>query len=544
MNRQLKFKLIFTFILIIAFVFLFPKFFVYADVDVKNIDFKFTCYSPANTNDHSLGAVANGRNITYQDCTVNPKYNWYEYNYNGRNYVVLAAATNELLKSGELSSEGVTEKSYIHYFNYFDTFKFKFADSSFDSEEYYGIVLDSCGASMKVNEGDPQILDVYISGSNADCNNSAINQKKVKITDSNGVYGADAGTSSKAKKRALLLEGLKWIFVGLSNGVNMLMDYTATEGETGIKLTYDKDDITSDKNLKDEINVGDPIKKENIDTSKVKNIIKIANISSTIDNRKGEKESVYTEKTKIPVIPVDPYSLTCGKFEIFDIDFFNTNSENKNSAWKGFRDLVASISHAAMYIAAVLLLTMLIWRSVLFVQSSLSGKPKGAYESRTIMDNAVKSIVVMGTIYAIMVLILYLYNNLLGIALNGNDNIYLIKASVEKVYSFNTNFTGYIKYMTMTTNSIGGLVYGIAYACVTILNILTFVGMFARMVIVGAMIGVAPITAVYTMQGKSVGDKPKLTNVFIFEYFIKFYFILVFAPLIVVVLYRFILNLV
>ena len=56
--------------------------------------------------------------------------------------IVVAGATNELLKSG-YNVKGSQKKQDKHYFNYYDTGKIKINDKWYDF-----IVLDSCGASM------------------------------------------------------------------------------------------------------------------------------------------------------------------------------------------------------------------------------------------------------------------------------------------------------------------------------------------------------------------------------------------------------------
>ena len=48
-----------------------------------------------------------------------------------------------------------------------------------------------------------------------------------------------------------------------------------------------------------------------------------------------------------------------------------------------------------MYIAAALLVSMLIWRSILFVRSALGDNPQGAFESRRIMDNFIKAVLII-----------------------------------------------------------------------------------------------------------------------------------------------------
>ena len=68
MNKQLIHKLKYLIILIIVFIFLSPHTLVFADADVNNIKFKFTCYSDQET---SYNALNSG--LTHNDFTVNPK---------------------------------------------------------------------------------------------------------------------------------------------------------------------------------------------------------------------------------------------------------------------------------------------------------------------------------------------------------------------------------------------------------------------------------------------------------------------------------------
>ena len=519
--------------MIIAFIFLFYNIFVYADVDVKDIQFKFTCYSPANTNDHSLGAAVNGRNITYEDCTLNSKYNWYEYNYNGTNYVVLAAATNELLKSGELASEGVTEQSHIHYFNYFDTFKFKFSDSSFDQEEYYGIILDSCGASMKVKEGDPQILDVYISGSNEDCNNSSINQKLVQITDSNGNYGANAGTSSSSTTRNWLLELLGSMFSLPADFINIGLNMPQKWGKYSILNAYDKTYIDDHKKIAKKLDVSESTTEEGASNSSDK-ILKVANISSTIDNRKGEKSVVFSSSTQIPYMPIDAYSMVIGKVKTFDIDFFSNSKTNSS-----LKKVVKAGSHVVLYISAAALLTMIIWRGILVVMSTLGQNPVQATESRMIIDNAVKAIALLAGIYVIIILMQEGYTLLSNALLNGNKEEFPIRMNVEGVCSFNTNLIGYFKYLSLSSDSLAGLAYSMAYLGMSLISLTCFVFMLARTLIVAALTIFAPVTAIYAIAQRTPTSEASLGNVFILRNFLGILFRWIYAPIITIAIIKF-----
>ena len=67
----------------------------------------------------------------------------YVYNYNGKDYIAVAAATNALKKSGYSKNNAQKEQPDKHYFNNFDTFTM-----TINNHDYDCIVLDSCGASM------------------------------------------------------------------------------------------------------------------------------------------------------------------------------------------------------------------------------------------------------------------------------------------------------------------------------------------------------------------------------------------------------------
>lgn len=84
-----------------------------------------------------------------------------------------------------------------------------------------------------------------------------------------------------------------------------------------------------------------------------------------------------------------------------------------------------------------------------------------------------------------MIIMMYLYNKLLKIFLNGNNSIYLIRVNVENVYSFNTNVVGYLKYMTLNSNVLASLGYSLLYMIIELINLLWFGVMFARMAIIG-----------------------------------------------------------
>ena len=97
------------------------------------------------------------------DFQVNEK-GWYTY----QGKIVLAGATEELLRSGYNINKGNIRQSEKHYFRYYDTLTIEI-----DGIKYNAIILDSCGISMW--EGYHR-LDLFVSSKEY-----VIDRKNVKI---------------------------------------------------------------------------------------------------------------------------------------------------------------------------------------------------------------------------------------------------------------------------------------------------------------------------------------------------------------------------
>ena len=510
--------------------------------DVTTLRFELTGY----------GGYQLGSGKTDNDFTTNSKYGWREFEKDGQRYVVFAAATHEMLnankgRSGTYWFYGA-KFDHIHYFHYNDTIQFKFEDESFDSQVYNGIMLDSGDAmmfpqhSLYKRESGINMLDVYFGTNGESDSRIGTISGKVILATMDGTFSSNAGTTNSQSKKDMIIEFFYGLCHGLGDGIQMALNYAGTSmsWKDCKKLTYKRADIEANKKLNKQIQVEDAKSKtENTEEASEEseteyNTIKEANILSSADNRQGQKETIYTKDTEIPVMPIDLYSSSIDKVELFDIDFFNTKSSNKNKFWKGIRAFVSGTSHIVMYIAAALLLTMLIWRSILLVRSALGDNPQGAYESRQIMDNFIKSVLIISCVYLAMITMIYLYKQLLKIFLNGNNSIYLIRVNVEGVYSFNTNIIGYLKYMTLNSNIYAAFGYSIIYAIVQIFNLFWFG--FMLIIRSGAMIVmtiIAPLTAVYSMRGRTPTNGTNSRNLLNFGRFIRFYIIVLFLPLVV-----------
>ncbi len=505
--------------------------------DVSTLRFELTGYGG-----HQLGS---GK--TSSDFTSNSKYGWSELEQDGQKYVVLAAATHEMLSAHKNASGKYwfygAKFDHIHYFHYNDTIQFKFEDENFDSNVYNGIILDSGDAMMfpqyELYKRDTglNMFDVYFGENGESASGVSTITQKVVLATTTGTFSSNAGKSNSINKRNLFVELIQKIFQGIGDICEILVNAaTGISWKTSKKLTYTRADIEADSKLNDKIQVDDPV--SDIDNDETLNAddynaLRTVNIKSTADNRKGQQETIYSANTEIPVMRTDFYGTSIKNIKILDVDFFNTNSSNSNDGWKVIRGFVSGASHIVMYVAAALLLTMIIWRSILFVRSSLGDNPEGAYESRQVMDNFIRAVLLLGCVYLIMTFLYYFYKQMVNILTNGNNSVYLLRLNVEGVYAFNTNVMGYLKYMTMNSNTLAALGASICYAVASIFNLLWFGVMFVRMILIGGLIVIAPLTAVYAMMGRTPSEGVHTGNILNLSNFMTFYSVLLFLPFVV-----------
>ncbi len=554
MNNKYKRKIYLIICALMVFIFLFPLPILYATnpdeatepyvteddgsdgPDTDDIKFELTGY---------VGGNALGSGKTDADFTTNSKYGWREYEKNGEKYVVLAAATHEML-SANIGRTGTywfygAKFDHIHYFHYNDTIQFKFEDESFDSEVYNGIILDSGDAMMypqhslyKRDKG-INMFDVYYGASNQNTSNISKISGKIVLTSTTGTFTEKAGTKSSKKKKRTTSDVFAALFRYVGDGLQTIIDCAGTDLtiKSASKLTYTKSDIRNLNYINKEIKV-----KASSKTPNNSKVVRTINIPSYVQNEKGAKETVYTDETEIPVIPVDTYSSSINKIEMFDIDFFDKTNKNSNGMWNIINTFVKGASQAVIYLSSVGIFAMIIFRAILLVTSTFRDNPEEAHRSKTIMDSCVKSILIVSLGYVLMALIMYGYNEIIKIILNGNDSSYLIRVNVDGVYSFNTNIVGYMKYLSLNSNGDSSFMYTVSYCVISVVNFFWFAFMFARTWIVGGLIVIMPISAVYEMLGRTPSEGRGLNNIFVFENCMRVYTCFIFVPLIMVLTYR------
>ena len=422
MNKEYRLEKCIIIVLTVLFVCLFPSLTVFATGDHSTTGADGKTYTYSIDDDGTDGpdvstlrfelTIFGGNQLatglTDDSFTTNSKYGWREYEKDGVKYVVLCGATHEMLAYSKNRADEYwfygAKFDHIHYFHHYDTIQFKFEDQNFDSEVYNGMILESGDAMMfpqhqfYKRESGINMFDVYF-GANGE--SDSIEDKisgKVVLATMDGTFSSNAGKTNSQSKKNMIAEFFAGVFHGIGDAIQMALDFAGTnmEWKDAKKLTYSKGDIEADKKINDKIQVEDASSNEEDDKDqKDYKTIKEANISSTADNRKGQKETIYASDTEIPVMPIDFYSSSIDKVKLFDINFYNTKSNNSNKLWKGIRAFVSGASHIAMYIAAALLLTMLICRSILFVRSALGDNPQGAFESRQIMDNFIRAVFII-----------------------------------------------------------------------------------------------------------------------------------------------------
>ena len=119
--------------------------------------YRMTYYYPSESSSYT------GSGLSTKNFQINNK-GWYTY----KGKIVVAAATEELLNSREYSYDTKmhTRVPGRHYYRYYDELTV-----NVDGVDYPAIVLDSCGASMKLNE---DRIDLFVSNAKSGCDRLSV----------------------------------------------------------------------------------------------------------------------------------------------------------------------------------------------------------------------------------------------------------------------------------------------------------------------------------------------------------------------------------
>lgn len=123
--------------------------------------YRITSYHPG---DGCATGTKTGSGKTINDFNTTTIGGKRVYTYQGK--IVVATATEELLRSGYNVKGGGTRQQGKHYFKYYDTLKI-----NIDGTYYDAIVLDSCGAAMWQGE---KRIDIFVPSSSDIINRSNV----------------------------------------------------------------------------------------------------------------------------------------------------------------------------------------------------------------------------------------------------------------------------------------------------------------------------------------------------------------------------------
>ena len=542
MNKTTKITIAFT--IIILCIFLLPHNNVYAEEEIVNgqkciytttddgssgvsldsVKFKLTCYGDAKGGNTFFCGLNSSDLAGYDE-----KYHWGYFEINGERYVAMAGALHDYISDPAWSADlgyGASGRKYNHIY-YFKTgyntpldqcekISFKFEDQSFDSNVYNGIIVDT-GPAMMLPQAystyndieNCNAIDIYMGADGESIGLNSPISEKVIIASSDGSFKSESDSEDEEltfldKILSLVTKFLIWI----ADNIQKLIDKTGTDltdKEAG-RLLYSPEDLkkTSNKFYK-EIQVGDA--GANIETKTTKN----ETVSNTIEDKEGKKQEVFTkDKSNIPVIPIDAYSIVATDIKLFDIDFLNSNTQNDNKLWSLYRGFVSVVSHAILYISVACILGILIWRAILVVVSTYTNNPKVTAQSKKIMNNFIKAVIWIVGIYIFIALMINLYKLAISAVTGENDSKYLIRLDVNDLYSFNTNIIGWARYMTQSTNIAMSFRWSLGYLAMAIVDAICFIAMFIRVFFLGILIIIAPITSIKKINETEVQEKKGL----------------------------------
>ncbi len=323
----------------------------------------------------------------------------------------------------------------------------------------------------------------------------------------------------------LLLDLLRTICDGIQIIINMIRTSTLHRG-LDFRLAYTYEELHQDyENGKAYENANEEEKKElnasagtRDSYTDVKEIMKYGT-GYEEDWQKGPIEIDgnkygFTMETEIPVIPMDIYNLSVGNISFLDVNFLTGNEyHDDNSPWMIIRNVAVAIIHITIYLSMAVLITSLIWHGIHIVKGSIDNPQARAEHKQGLKRFCTSLLMIVGTI-VIMALCIFANNMFLGDLRAEKDEL-PIRVSVNMPlepsggYSFSTNFTGYVRYMSQIEDvDMYGekATYVFSYLGLVIVNLLGSLVMLVRMILMLILAIVGPIiAAVHAIRNESIG---------------------------------------
>ncbi len=568
MKNSLNLKKIF--ICFILFIFLFPSLNVYTnysladnetegdavtDTTKRSIDSyeKSWKIAPFYTSQGAgqLGGAIDSKYSSLQ-LVRNEDYGWYEFKEKEETYVALLGLTEE------------TEDMYC--FKIGETIYFQFDQRySNDKNIYKGKIIGAVSSTTIHEQGgdtnNSQYIFAYV-GTNEEAGAAGILNKVEKFTDKEILVSDTGKFPANIKKTAegnLLVNVLSTALLFLGDLIEQLLtaevyNISLEEMPEGFPI-YTKEDINARPDLQEALQLEIyEEKKKNKNNAKNDNTevqpedntqLQVENnkkggiytftVPMKLVNQAGNYANTFENFTSVPIIPSDLFVLSRTKINICDIDFFSKDNTNSNKLFGLVRSVVKNGSKIMMYFTAALILTILIFRSIMLVIATYSQRPEKAKNARKKINALLKYVLLLVFIYFIIIFILYLYKEVLSMVSLGEDVYYPLRLVVNEGFSFNTTIVGAVRTLTLTSNGLYKLLYSLFYCVIAIISMIWFVIMIIRMFAIALFIVLAPLTVIYTSNVESEGEAK---GVFHFANWFKIYNILVWMPILLVLIER------
>lgn len=358
------------------------------------------------------------------------------------------------------------------------------------------------------NAGIAIYLDsIYTKGDMEEGRNIVLSDKNTEIAAVKGTEEVKNPFEEILAKLLMTLIDLLRAFYG--DGPQILINTIQTSTFTnGIKkfvpweITYEGEEYIQDVNKNLYVNFSQDGSNEGTGGQKKKTVL--------------ASQNGFSEETLIPVIPVDFYTMAAGKVSAFDTNFLTGQNNKKlhedGSAWVIIRNLAAALIHITIYIGAAFLLGSLIIHGISIVNSIYIKHEEETPEKRKEhidgIHNFSKSLMLLIGSVIIMGLCIFVSNALfedMKVTDTNEFPIRVILKDSEKIYSFSTNVTGYVRYMSQISNAslIGDkFMYTVIYIVFVLINVAAVICMFVRFWMLMGLSIIGPLIAVANSMNK------------------------------------------
>ena len=172
----------------------------------------------------------------------------------------------------------------------------------------------------------------------------------------------------------------------------------------------------------------------------------------------------------------------------------------------------------------------------MLILANMRNLPESAAQSKKIMDRWTKAIAIISGIFVLMAVMIYLYKLILDTMVGGVYTPYLIRMNVNGASSFNTNFMGFLKYRSLSINLYDAYKWSLIRLIFTVINLLFFIAMFIRMIILAGLVIIAPATSIGEMINIPLNRNNSVVKLLNFKVFIKVFIITLWGPVLISVI--------